>query len=339
MNFRNGIVRLREKEGGGSFSAVITGDCCPWASGTEMIQSGKLDEMAGSVKEFIADADLRIVQFETPLTVADTPIDKYGPNLRCPPDVLDLLVFLDLNIALLANNHTGDYGGDATMETIEHLENSGIRTVGAGANIVEAAKPLRVENDGISVNILNFAEHEFGIATATTPGCAPLDPIKNIEAIREAKATSDLVIVTIHGGHEKNPLPSPRMTKTYRAFADAGADVVFNCHSHCPEPIEVWNGTPIIYSPGNFFFPASGISTGASPLWWRGYLPKLYFDKNGVHSIEVMPFGFDNNHIFRLSENSEKGFFEYMNKLNQLLANDETVLAYFEAWTAHLGSS
>ncbi len=340
MKFKNGISKLREKKGDASCSAVFAGDCCPWESGEKIVQSGRTEELAGAVKPFISGADLRIVQFEVPLTNGDAPIDKSGPNLKCSPDVLELLSFLDFQVALLANNHTGDHGGKITMETIERLEAAGIQTVGAGANIVEAAKPLYLESHGVSINVLNFAEHEFGTATATTPGCAPLDPLDNITAIQKAGETADLVIVAIHGGHERNPLPSPRMIQTYRAFADAGAAAVFNCHTHCPEPIEIWNGIPIIYSPGNFYFPWDDLSSDhLSSLWWRGYLPKLHLDKTGVHAVEIMPYGFDNERIFTLTNDAEAGFFEYMETLSLLLADEEKVITYFEAWVAHHGET
>ena len=338
MKFENGLFKIREKKSRESFDAVIAGDCCPWGSGVEVVRAGKTEELAGAVKPFISEADLRIVQFEVPLTEGDAPIDKSGPNLKCTPDVLELLGFLDFNVALLANNHIGDHGGEITLETIERLEEARIQTVGAAANIIEAAKPLYLEVKGVSINVLNFAEHEFGTATATTPGCAPLDPIDNIAAIRKAGETADLVIVTLHGGHERNPMPSPRMIQTFRAFADAGAAAVFNCHTHCPEPIEIWNGVPIIYSPGNFYFPWADLSADhLSPLWWRGYLTKLHFDKAGVHTVEIMPYGFDNERIFTLSRDKEIGFFGYMEELSGLLADDEKVITYFEAWVAQHG--
>ena len=339
MKFENRISKIRDASGEESFSMVISGDCCPWESGMEMIQTGKVAELAGAVKPYISDADVRIIQFEVPISNDEAPIDKSGPNLICSPDALKLLDFLDFNVALLANNHTGDHDGEITMETIDRLNKAGIKTVGAGANVVDAAKPLRIESNGVSINILNFAEHEFGTATATRPGCAPLDPLANIAAIRKASETADLVVVTLHGGHERHPLPSPRMTQTFRAFIDAGAAAVFNCHTHCPGPVEVWNGSPIIYSPGNFFFPWPDLSSDhLNSLWWKGYIPKLHFDKNGVHAVEIMPCGFDNERIHTLSESDETGFFEYFDTLNTLVLDDETVLTYFEAWAAKHGS-
>jgi poly-gamma-glutamate synthesis protein (capsule biosynthesis protein) len=35
---------------------------------------------------------------------------------------------------------------------------------------------------------------------------------------------------------------------------EAGADVIYGHHSHTIHPVEIANGKPIVYSPGNFFF-------------------------------------------------------------------------------------
>ena len=42
--------------------------------------------------------------------------------------------------------------------------------------------------------------------------------------IKKAKAVADFVLVIIHGGNEYYNLPSPRMVKLYRFFADCDGD-------------------------------------------------------------------------------------------------------------------
>jgi poly-gamma-glutamate capsule biosynthesis protein CapA/YwtB (metallophosphatase superfamily) len=75
-----------------------------------------------------------------------------------------------------------------------------------------------------------------------------MDIIDNANQIKEAKATHDKVIVIVHGGHEYYNLPSPRMQKQYRFYADQGADFVVGHHTHCISGYEVYNGVPIYYS-------------------------------------------------------------------------------------------
>src|SRR5690554_8220427 len=78
--------------------------------------------------------------------------------------------------------------------------------------------------------------------------------IYNTNQIKEAKATHDKVIVIIHGGHEYYNLPSPRMQKQYRFYAEQGADIIISHHTHCISGKEVYKGVPIYYSLGNFLF-------------------------------------------------------------------------------------
>ncbi len=339
FEFKNGKELIRKPIGDNTFITIIAGDCCPWESAIETIRAGRAADIIDAVKPFLDSADYKIIQFEAPLTNRDTPIDKSGPNLKCPPECLNLLREAGFDMALLANNHIGDHGCEVAMETISHLNNAGIKTVGAGKNLAAANSPAKMICNGVRVAILNFAENEFGTAKKNSAGCASLNLIDNIKSIKLAAKTSDLVFVVVHGGHECNPAPSPRMISTYRAFAEAGASMVMNIHTHCPEGIELWNGIPIVYSPGNFFFPWTDLTADhLSAMWWFGYLPKFYCDCAGVYALEIMPYRFDNERLYKLTYEDEKYFFEYMSDLNRIISDPEEVEHYFHAWVAHRGA-
>lgn len=337
LEFKNGRGSIREPVGDDTFTTIIAGDCCPWESAIGTVRAGRAADIIAAVKPFLDSADFKIIQFESPLTNDNSPIDKSGPNLKCPPECLDLVREAGFDVALFANNHIGDYGAEVVTETIRHFNNAGIKTVGAGKNLAAADAPLEIQCRGIKVTVLNFAENEFGTAKKDSAGCAPLNPIENIKAIKCATQTAELVFVAIHGGHERNPMPSPRMINTYRAFAEAGASMVMNIHTHCPEGIELWNGVPIVYSPGNFFFPWS--SGHSNAMWWTGYLPKFYCDRDGVYALEIMPYRFDNERIYALTAAEGEGFWDYISNLNRLISDSEEVLHFFEGWVAHHGSS
>ncbi len=336
MSFRNKRIRWRRPASGGRFTAVFTGDCCPHQEGIDHVLAGKTDSVVGAVKAFIAGSDLRIMQWETPVSRSPSPIDKCGALLLVPPESVAFLKGLGIDVALLANNHIGDHGPEVVMETLRHLTDAGIAYVGAGKDVEAASAPLTVERAGLGIAILNVAENEFGTAGAGKAGSAPLAPLANIRAIRAAKEHADLVFVAIHGGHEHNPIPSPRMVDTYRAFAEAGADVVFNCHTHCPQGIEVWDGVPIVYSPGNLYFPWSPADSMAAS-WWTGYLPRFHCDRKGAYAVELMPYEFDKDAIHALSRTREAAFFKYMEEISAVLADGDLLRRYFEAWCAYSG--
>lgn len=337
LTFNNGHETFREPEGK-TFSLVMTGDCCPWGKALEEIREGRAEPIIAATKPFLAGTDVKIMQWETPLADTESPIIKSGANILCPPESTAIMRALDIDVALLANNHTGDHGGATVLKTLDHLKKAGFKTVGAGANLAEASQPLNLTPNGLRLAVLNIAEHEFGTAKVDAPGVAPFNPLATIGAIRKAVAQGELVIVIAHGGHERNPLPSPRMIETFRAFAEAGAHAVINCHTHCPQGIELWQGVPIIHSPGNFFFPWTDLSANhLTALWWIGYVPKLHFDARGVYALEIKPFRFDNDRMYTLPAVDEKAFFDYLAELNRLKEDSKTLQRMFEAWCAKSG--
>ena len=333
MIAENGLLKFREPEGGTRFRMVIAGDVCPCREGEKIVAEGRSAGLFAKVAPFLNEADLRVVQWETPLCEPENPILKSGPNLYALPSSAELAAAGGFEVALLANNHTGDYGPEMLLQTIDVLNRRGIRTVGAGANLEEAEKPLTLTAGGEKIAIFNFCEHEFGTAQENMPGSAPQLPLRNLHAVAEAARSADRVVAALHGGHEYNPFPSPRIQELCRAFADAGASFVFNCHTHCPEGVEYRNGTPIVYCPGNFYFPI--MDEGG--LWRFGYLPKALFDRRGVYALEILPYAFDAEQIVPLEGETRISFFRYLETLSEPLDDPARMKRLFEAWSSRHG--
>ena len=312
---------------------VIAGDFCPREANCEDLVN-RVDEITRQVKPYFESADMRVLQWECTVTRQDTPIDKSGPNHRCYPECTVFATALDIDTVLLANNHTGDYGAPGVKDTLDAFKALNIRTVGAGMTEAEAAVPLRVEYNGIKCSIINAAEYEFGIAYGDVPGANSIDPIKLAAQIKAEKSACDLVVVTLHGGHEQYSWPTPRLRSLCRFMADCGADAVFNCHSHCPAGYEVYNGVPIIYSPGNFYFPNRPTSL---PQWYIGYLPKFFFDADGVYALEILPYYNYKQALTLLDEADTKSFFVYLDQLSEPIADEEKLQKLFNAWCARGG--
>lgn len=327
------IRKIWREAGKKTFSTILAGDVYPREAQFDYVIS-HADDIVREIKYAFKPEALKILQWECAVTEKGEPIVKSGPNLRCPEKVLDLAAALDIDVALLANNHTGDFGASEIMPTIEAIEKRKIKTVGAGCNASEAAKPLLVEKNGIRLAILNICENEFGGARKNLPGTNTMDLLTNIRQIKTAKTQADVVLVTLHGGHEYNPYPSRRMVQAFRAFAEAGADAVWNCHTHCPEGFEVWNGVPIIYSPGNFYFPGHPTSL---PTWRAGYLTEFLFDENGVYGMELTPYGATAEKVFPLVPPILEQAEAYLEELCKPLADLDEIDSLFESWCTRAG--
>lgn len=263
-----------------SCSILITGDFCPRGRIEEFIKHGDYQTFFGQVKPEVEQCDYSIVNFECPVrTTGGGGIKKAGPSLKCSSKSVDALKFAGFRCATLANNHFYDQGEEGVKETIQTLDESGIAYVGGGKNLSDAGKTLFANVKGKTIAIINCCEHEFSIATDTTGGSNPLNPINQFYAIKEAREKADYVIVIVHGGIEHYQYPTQRMVDTYRFFVDAGADAVINHHQHCFSGGEVWHRKPIFYGLGNFCFDGREKS---GKLWTEGYMVKLEFDGDNI---------------------------------------------------------
>ena len=157
----------------------------------------------------------------------------------------------------VSNNHSGDYGREAFVETLAHLKGAGIRPFGGGANLTEAHAPLWIERRGLRIAVLGYNEFKPRSfeAGANWPGVAWSEDSQVVADIRAArKAGAHIVVPFMHWGWEHEPHPGPRQRELARRMIDAGADAVLGGHPHVTQGADVYRGRPIIWSLGNFVF-------------------------------------------------------------------------------------
>ena len=328
----NGKFQLRPAAGT-SVKIAIAGDVCPHKSAEEYLLSGNAGKLLAGIKPALEAADVRIVQWETVISDTPDPITKCGPNLLVKPGCEAFLTEGKFDIALMANNHTGDHAGAGVISTMNIIKAAGVQIVGAGTNAADAAKPLRFERNGIKFSLINVCEMEFGTAREDYPGANAMQEYEVPKQIAAENKVSDFVFVVIHGGNECNPIPSPRMRNLYRTFVAAGAKLVMNIHTHCPQGVEVVNGVPIVYCPGNFFFSDADEFNPAN-FWWSGYLPQFTCDKDGVSEIQITPYVYspDPWKIEALTGAQRQWFLEYVDKISSLIESEGDHL--YDIWCA-----
>lgn len=129
------------------FRVVLAGDICPGGFNGQVQTRNYAGVLAG-VRDFILGGDLRLVQWETPAAAVPAPIVKAGPNLNSEKESIEILISAGFNIAMMANNHTGDQGPDAVLETIGDLQKRGLKNVGAGKDLESARAPIRSADGG-----------------------------------------------------------------------------------------------------------------------------------------------------------------------------------------------
>lgn len=309
---------------------LITGDAYLGGGRVrEPAVQNNVNKLFGDFKDNIADADLAITNLESPLIDDGKPIDKTGPALKSPIAAIDVLKTAGFNLLTLANNHIMDYGISGLNSTMDTCKEYGISYTGVGHSMEEAAEPFMTEINGIKFAVINIAENEFGTIKDIGSGGNPLDAVQNYYEIRKTKKNVDYLILIVHGGHEGYNLPSPRIEKTYRFFADAGADIIVGHHPHCYSGYEIYNETPIFYSLGNFLFDQ--LNNNVNTSWHEGFILQLYISKN-IFDFEIMPYiqNGEQAGLRKLTEKELSKFNLTINKLNTIIEDDKNLKVEFE---------
>jgi poly-gamma-glutamate synthesis protein (capsule biosynthesis protein) len=229
----------------------------------------------------LADADYRIGNLECSLATTGKPMPDKIYTFRADPRATRVLKGR-FDAMSVANNHSGDYGRAAFMETLAALDDAGIRHFGGGRNLVEAHAPLWIEKKGLRIAVLGYNEFlpRAFEAGADFPGIAWSEDSHVISDIRAARAAgADVVIPFMHWGWEYEEGPNARQRQLAHAMIDAGADAVVGGHPHVTQGAEVYRDKPIIYSLGNFVF--DGFDAPEAKLGW---LLRLEVERGAVPS-------------------------------------------------------
>ena len=309
---------------------LIAGDYCDNARISQLIHNKKYNDLFGGIKGVMSLYDYRVVNFEFPIVVGKTdPIQKCGPALSGQLEAVAALKEVGVNVCTLANNHILDQGAQCLIDTKRLLEDAGIKTVGAGANKIEASEVLLLERNGETTAIINCCEHEFSISSDNKAGANPLDIVAQYRSIKKAKEQFDYVIVIVHGGIEHFQYPTQRMKDIYRFFIEAGADAVINHHQHCYCGYEIYNGKLIMYGLGNFLFDWEG---KRNSIWNEGAMVGLNLKKDGKSDFEIYPYTQCNDiPCVRLMTEDEKRIFAAKSEeINKVIQDDRLLSLVFD---------
>lgn len=279
-------------------SIIVGGDIVPTGSGIGKFEKGDAAGLIGNdLAEIIRNSDFCVLNLEVPLSDCPDPIKKYGPNLIAPTASAKGLRAINPGAFSLANNHILDQGDAGLRSTLRTLDSVGACYFGAGENLTAASEPFVFEKDGLRVGFYACAEHEFTIASESTAGANPFDPLESLDHIAELKASCDYVIVLYHGGKEHYRYPSPQLQRVCRKIAEKGADLVVCQHSHCIGCMEEYEGGTIVYGQGNFLFDDS-----ESEFWQTGLLLRVTFS-DGLY-VDYLPLR-KHGSMVRLAEDDD----------------------------------
>jgi len=123
-------------------------------------------------------------------------------------------------------------------------------------NSTEAEAPTVVEKYGMKIGYLGFSDvgPNWMKADVEKAGALLASNPRFEEIIKTASTQVDYLIVSFHFGDEYQKKHNTRQETLAHRAVDAGAKMVIGHHPHVVEDTEVYKGSFIAYSLGNFIF-------------------------------------------------------------------------------------
>ena len=299
----DGVDPVRDHEG--ATTLLVTGDL--------MVVRGVPDPEAAlaPMRQLLRGADLTIGNLESTLSTDGSPTQG-GDSFGGTPALVPVLEDAGFDALSLANNHAGDYGERALVQTVGTLQQSRIRPFGAGDDLAEAAEPAVLSApDGTTFAFLGFnAIGETPRADGETPGAlsvrmpprtGPLveaDLARVERAIRSAQRRADVVVVVPHWGTQYTHVPEPVQRTVARRLVAAGADLVAGGHPHWVQGVDAVAGVPVLHSLGNFVFDMDRIPApggGFMTQTMEGVVLEATFWGHELKAIRLLPYRMDDD--------------------------------------------
>ena len=321
--------QLEVDEGDNTFPLTMnfTGDVILAREINNIIANNGYEVIFDPTMEILGNAaDITVANLECPLTDSNTHHPTKTIYFKGSEGNAEALSYAGIDIVTLANNHILDYMEEGITDTQAALDSAGVLYSGAGLNSYEAYRPILYNRKGVNLAFLASSDRT-GQYNNYQPylncgydksGFAYLTKYYMEKQINEVRAVSDLVIMELHCGSEYSTQPGSNYDSLpgdwyeesnleeedyswrndvpqawdmeYRHHAvDAGADLVICHHPHIVQGFEVYNGTLIAHSLGNFIFDLSYTETMPTCILYseiaeegfeRFYIKPCYIDDN-----------------------------------------------------------
>ncbi|TDD91365.1 CapA family protein [Actinomadura rubrisoli] len=225
----------------------------------------------GPVARTLRAADLAMVNLETAITTGGTPAPGKEFTFRAPASAFAALKGAGVDVTSMANNHGMDYMEEGLRDTLAAIKRTGFPVVGIGKNADDAYRARRFTVKGNRVAIVGATQVlddnliEAWTATGGKGGLASAKDVpRMVQAVKDAREGSDVVIVHLHWGQELKSCPLPRQQELAKQLVAAGADIVVGGHAHVPLGGGYMDGKYVHYGMGNFVFSSAAGQTASS---------------------------------------------------------------------------
>jgi poly-gamma-glutamate synthesis protein (capsule biosynthesis protein) len=234
----------------------------------------------------LRSVDVAFGNLESAVSTRGRKVPNKQYNFRGRPSSLrEAARYAGMDVLNLANNHSGDFGVTALLDTIRWVRRFGMLPVGAGRNLPRARRPVIVRRLGLRIAFVGFSDVNpagFG-AGPRRPGMVFASPGRVVRDVRRAARRADVVVATFHWGVERTGRPTGRQRSLARAALAGGAHAVIGAHPHVLQPIVRTRRRVIAYSLGNFVWAAGSGATS------RTGILRLRLSRRGVERTRFLP--------------------------------------------------
>ena len=230
------------------------------------------DYFMANVKSIFSKDDLTIANFEGTLTESTEREDKQFA-FKAPASYANILTAGSVEAVNTANNHSHDYGEQSFQDTVNTLEENGIKTFGYDDTSV-------IEVKGVKIGFFGIYELDDHLERI---------PQVKSDIARLKEDGAEIIVAVFHWSNELVTVPDENQVTLAHLAIDEGADVVVGHHPHIIRGIGGYKGKTIAYSLGNFCFGGN-----TNPTEMDTIIFQQKFTVNGKHEIvdasyEVIP--------------------------------------------------
>lgn len=250
--------------------------------------------MIANIKDIISSVDIAFVNQESPCAGKERGGYSGYPMFNTPDEIADAVLDCGFDVVNIANNHMLDKGASGHIRNVEFWNSKDVTLIGGFLDKEDYENIRIVEKDGTKIAFLAYTYSTNGITLPSSSEIVvPYEVYDEIDRqTKAARKMADIVIVSMHWGHEDWFSPSDNQKNLANMMTENGVDVIIGTHPHVLQPIE-WktrddgHKTLVIYSLGNL------IST---MMYSRNMLGSLctftILEANGEYSItdvEMIP--------------------------------------------------
>ena len=284
---KNATSSVSEYDGGKLVKGTVVGDMMLGRSITNKGSKNNYKNMFSGVSDLWKDSDYVAGNLECVLLDNASDYEKNDKEIHINAETKTANVLKENGFTLvsLANNHLADFKAKGVVNTLDTLDKVGLKHVGAGRNLTEAAEYDMQEINGVKIATIAVSDiipKDFA-ARDSKAGILTTKTLKYYQAVKDASEKADLVIANIHWGVEYGMTETEAQQQLARNLINWGVDVVIGSHPHVLQPVEKYGDGIIFYSMGNFVFDQGWSRTKDSMVL------NYYVDEDGNCSFEITP--------------------------------------------------